>query len=477
MRQTKSFAIKSSIVLTVTVLEIIILLTVAKTRGQHSLRAADNVKEAKESVCRKADGFHKGIMRFKKIIVPVFAVTMAVSLCACGNSSEINKTGSDAKATATAAPTKAADKSEGEKPEKTPSPTPEQGLMPDAVDLGTVESIIPGKVSVSGTDFVVGDAPIYMNGVNTPWDKWNDFGGAFNEGFWSEHFALLHENGINATRIWICCNGDVGMLIDSEGMVSGATTKHWEDLDTLFTLAEENGIYIMATLMSFDNFKDSNKTYQSWRKMTQNEEAIDSYVENYVIPFCQRYDDFDSLWSIDLCNEPDWVHENAESGQLAWEDICNLFAKEAAAIHKNSDVLVTVGFGMIKYNSDSYEGNYGSDEYLKGRYNDQDAYLDFYSTHFYEWEAPWFGFPFDKSPADFKLDGTKPCVIGEFPATGMLGNVNGSQAVSGDECYINCYNNGWNGAFAWTSNGVDACGSLDDFKDGALEVAEKMKTE
>ena len=34
-----------------------------------------------------------------------------------------------------------------------------------------------GKVTVSGTNFKVDDKIIFMNGVNTPWDKWNDFGG------------------------------------------------------------------------------------------------------------------------------------------------------------------------------------------------------------------------------------------------------------------------------------------------------------
>lgn len=342
--------------------------------------------------------------------------------------------------------------------------------MPKAPDISLINSIIPGRVSVSGTDFMVADETIYMNGVNTPWDKWNDFGGSFNESFWREHFKELSENGINAARVWISCNGDVGIKIDENGFVSGATDKHWQDLDTFFTIAEENGIYIMATLMSFDHFKDTNKNYMSWQKMVQSEDAIDSYVTNYVIPFCERYDDFHSLWSIDLCNEPDWIYENAECGKLAWKDICTLFAKEAAAIHRNSDILVTVGFAMIKYNCDSYSGNYGSDAYLQSCYDDKDAFLDFYSTHFYEWEAPWFGFPFDKPPAEFKLDGTKPCVIGEFPAVGMFGDTKGSQEMTPAECYVNCYNNGWNGIMAWTSNGVDSCGSLEDFKDGALEV-------
>ena len=46
--------------------------------------------------------------------------------------------------------------------------------------------------------------------------------------------------------------------------------------------------------------------------------------------------------------------------------------------------------------------------------------------------------------------------------------------MSGNECYINTYKSGWNGIMAWTSNGVDTCGTLNDFVKGANEVAKLM---
>lgn len=327
-----------------------------------------------------------------------------------------------------------------------------------------------GRIEVSGTDFVVDGKKIYLNGVNTPWDNWNDFGGDFDVKFWKEHFALLKESGINACRVWISCNGDVGIDIDDKGYVSGATGSHWSNVDKLFQIADENGIYIMATLMSFDHFKNTYNNYEKWRKMVKSDSNVDSYINNYVIPFCKKYDKYDSLFSIDLCNEPDWVYENDESGKIDWSILCKLFAKEAAAIHENSDILVTIGFAMTKYNSDKYEGNHGSDKYLQSLYNNKNAYLDYYSPHFYEWEATWFNFPFDKSPVSFGVEDGKPAVVGEFPATGMTDKTEGSKNMDGSECYVGLYNNGWNGAFAWTSNGVDSCGSLDDFAKGAKKV-------
>ena len=117
-----------------------------------------------------------------------------------------------------------------------------------------------GKVKVSGTNFVVDNKKIFMNGVNTPWDKWNDFGGAYNEQFWDSHFKTLNSNGINSSRVWVSCNG-FHIKIDTTGKVKGPTDKYWTDLDAFFAMAEKNGIYIMATLMSFDNFKEEGQPY------------------------------------------------------------------------------------------------------------------------------------------------------------------------------------------------------------------------
>ena len=134
------------------------------------------------------------------------------------------------------------------------------------------------RLSVRGTEFIVGDRAVFLNGVNTPWDNWNDIGGNFNESFWRTHFAELRECGVNASRVWISCDGNVGFTIDEEGFVTAVSDKYWDDLGTLLQIAEEYGIYLMATIVSFDHFKDSGRPgtkYMSWRAMLNNEDAMD----------------------------------------------------------------------------------------------------------------------------------------------------------------------------------------------------------
>jgi hypothetical protein len=193
------------------------------------------------------------------------------------------------------------------------------------------------------------------------------------------------------------------------------------------------------------------------------EALTQSYIDMYLIPFLERYGSNEYLWSVDLMNEPDWVVENRECGQIKWEIMSKFFARCAAAVHNNSDVLVTVGIGVVKYNSDEKGFNRVSDEYLKSL-GGENAYLDFYSTHYYYWQNPWFGYAPELSPAQFGLDGSKPCVIGEIAADG---EDSGRNSVAQEE---SAYKNGWNGIMAWTSNGVDDCGGFDDVKPAAEHI-------
>lgn len=313
------------------------------------------------------------------------------------------------------------------------------------------------RITISGTQFMAGGERIWINGANTPWDNWDDFGGNYDAAWWTDHFQQLHDNGVNAVRVWITCSGDVGINISSDGTVTGATAQHWSNLDSLFSIAQSKGIYIMATLLSFDAFKNTYSNYQKWRNMIASDLKIDSYVSNYVIPFVNRYKNNPYLWSIDLMNEPDWVYEDAACGNISWDRLQTYFAKAAVAVHANSNILVTVGIAMAKYNSETCtgaEGNKISDSALIAKVNDSRAKVDFYSTHYYDWMGQYWGVPFYGTPAAYGLDTSKPAVLGECPANGTTGHT-----LTQD--YENGFINGWQGALAWSSNGVDYMGGFD----------------
>ena len=316
------------------------------------------------------------------------------------------------------------------------------------------------RITVNGTQFSKCGQRVWMCGANTPWDNWNDFGGSYDSAWWNTHFSQFNTNGLNSTRVWITCSGEVGINIDTAGYVSGATAAHWADLDDYFSKANANGVYVMATLISFDHFKNTYTTYQRWRNWINSDANIDSYINNYLIPFVNRYKDNPALWSIDLTNEPEWATTD-EGGTIAWARFQTFWAKAAKAIHDNSPILVTVGMGIIKYNSDNagMSGNKVSDAALQARLNDPAAKLDYYSPHWYSWMDPYWTILMYTTPAYYGIN-TKPCVVGESTALGTTGHT-----LTQD--YENAYTNGWQGFFPWTSNGVDSFGNWSNVQPAA----------
>jgi hypothetical protein len=330
------------------------------------------------------------------------------------------------------------------------------------------------RITVSGTKFYVEGKEIWLNGANTPWHNWNDFGaGRYDHAWWENHMKVLRDNGINCSRVWITCDGGGGIRINLDGTVTGVTDALFIDLDRFFALAKKYQIYIFATLLSFDHFQQGKPNFEAFRNCVQDSERTKSLVDHYVVPFVKRYKDNSYLFAIDACNEIEWVHEESRQGSIGWEHLQYLVARMAAAVHENGSILFTVGSAAVKWNGESArypgEGNKWSDSALQAQYNNPKAFLDFYSPHWYGWVARWFGNPCEVSPSDYGI-GDRPCLIGECPSKGMfIQNEQGMDKLvfNPTEMLKKTYQTGWRGIFPWTSNGVDPVGSLADFGAGA----------
>jgi hypothetical protein len=225
----------------------------------------------------------------------------------------------------------------------------------------------------------------------------------------------------------------------------------------------------MATMMSFDHVKSGGPNYQAFRNCLNDTAKAGTLVDNYIVPFVERYMDNPYFFAVDACNEIEWDHENAEDGNIGWNRLQFLAARMAAGVHQAGPVLLTVGSAAIKWNSDNKSRGVLENEWknsaLRAQCNSPDAFLDFYSPHWYGWCVRWFGNPCALSPADYGID-DRPCVIGECPAKGMFNqNAQGTDVLVNDpvDMYEKAYQKGWSGVFPWTSNGVDGNGSIADF--------------
>ncbi len=219
------------------------------------------------------------------------------------------------------------------------------------------------RITVKGNQFQVDGKRIWISGANTPWKNWNEFGSKLDAAWWRAHFRELMENHVNATRVWISCNGDnASPGIDANGNVSAPTSAFWRDLDTLFKIAQENHVYLMLALISFDHSKPGNRNAEAWKRMYSRPAGRKSFVDNYTIPLLERYKSSPWFFAIDVGNELVWTCENHK---VARKDALDLVARVANAVHARSQVLVCEGEGAgPKYNSSKFEGNFYSDKSL-----------------------------------------------------------------------------------------------------------------
>ncbi len=65
----------------------------------------------------------------------------------------------------------------------------------------------------------------------------------------------------------------------------------------------------MPTVMSFDHFIWNNAGNSRWNIMLGSEATVQSFVDEFLVPMCERYIDNVYFWSVDLCNEFDLTPE------------------------------------------------------------------------------------------------------------------------------------------------------------------------
>lgn len=321
------------------------------------------------------------------------------------------------------------------------------------------------EISISGNKFTLGESEIWFNGINTPWHLFDDFGRTdFNPAWWSEEFARYKENYINLARVWIHGSGEISPNIDATGYVSGVSDLFWEHMDHLMDVAENNQVYVLPALLSFDITKNTYPTYERWRAFLQSESNIQSYIDNVLIPMVQRYNNRPYLLGWEICNEPEWMFENPEHGPQSFDDVQKLHAMFAAAVHENSTKPVTTGSAAPKWNSPiydhwgDYEGNMFSDEALSSAINNSNAFLDFYQYHWYAWQTEWMESPFTMSTIEYKVD-DRPVIVGESEGNDVCDEYICQTLV---EMYENAYHNGFDGVCAWKTPQNDGHGTFEN---------------
>jgi hypothetical protein len=337
--------------------------------------------------------------------------------------------------------------------------------------------LYPQTVTISGNKFVVGSNQIFFNGVNTPWQYQSDgdisfLKKNFDVNWWNNEFQTEVNNKMNMCRVWIHGTGYYNPSINANGSVNAYASNDafWTQMDALVNAAEQKKIYLFPTLWSFDMVKDNTAYYQRYRNLILSDANIDSYINNFLIPFVQRYSNRPYVFGYDICNEPEHMWRDANCGNLSSYWVTRFLAKCAAAINQNTSKPVTVGAMWIIYNSPNFGGkddtsNAGWNRYtnahLQQFHANSNAYLDFYSPHWYGWQYDnGTSGPFERTVTNWVGTDDKPVLVGETFGGDM-------SYISMANYYKQSYTNGFDGVCGWrNTNSNDGYGTFGGIANG-----------
>jgi hypothetical protein len=293
----------------------------------------------------------------------------------------------------------------------------------------------------------------FMFGMNYAWHHFGgDFGGiaaweqpgiAANPAIPAE-VADMAQHGVNVIRWWLwpSFRGD-GVTFDESLTPTGLGGTALEDLEKALAIAEENDVYLMLTLFSFDGFAPDGESHGIFTPglapIAKDPSKRAALVNNVVRPFARAVAKSPlahRVVSWDVMNEPEWAMTGPSKycGDQAFDPMEGLealthdqmetfVADVTAGLHEESRAHVTVGSAAMKW---------------KCAFSKVD--LDFYQFHTYDWvNAYW---PYTKGPKSYGLT-DKPVVMGEFPIQGL----SSADTAKLLDAYMA---NGYGGALAWS---------------------------
>ncbi|PNT50397.1 hypothetical protein POPTR_002G184500v4 [Populus trichocarpa] len=244
----------------------------------------------------------------------------------------------------------------------------------------------------NGTQFVVNNKPLYLNGFNAFWMMYMSSDPSTRSKVTSA-FQQASEYGMNIARTWAFSDGgndkplQISPGIYNEDMFKG--------LDFVVSEARKYGIYLILSLVN--NFKDygGRSQYVEWARERDQQlsdddgfytnSVVKEYYKNHVKAVLTRinsitgvaYKDDPTIFAWELINEP---HSNDTSGKLIQD-----WVNEMAAHVKSIDNYHLLEIGLEGFYGDSKkESNPGS--YLFGTdfiSNNQIPHIDFATIHLY----------------------------------------------------------------------------------------------
>lgn len=301
-------------------------------------------------------------------------------------------------------------------------------------------------------------------GTNWAWRNFGaDFGGVSawgQEGVskdpdaFDADLAAMAAKGVNVVRWWMFpgfFSESVAFGVDGAPSGIGGTLE--ADVQKALELADQNDIYLMLTLFSFDTFGPTRDEYgihiTGLAPIVRDPAKSAKLCANLVGPVADAVESSPyrrRMIAWDLINEPEWAmtgpslygdpafEPDSEVEAVGHAQMETFLAGVITELRKHSTAQVTLGSAAIKWGK---------------AWTHLD--LDFYQVHYYDWVYEWY--PYSKvTPANSGMAG-KPVLMGEFPNAGLSAIASkGYPARTASQLAGDLWSLGYAGALTWAYN-------------------------
>ena len=111
-------------------------------------------------------------------------------------------------------------------------------------------------------------------------------------------------------------------MFDKDGHVTGYNDIFKQDVSTLLSLAEFNGLKVEFVLLDYLIAGKAEEVNGVWlrgrSKIITDSKLRDEFMNKFLIPFLKDFGNHTSVLGIDLINEPEWLVSSQDGG--GWED-------------------------------------------------------------------------------------------------------------------------------------------------------------
>jgi hypothetical protein len=255
-------------------------------------------------------------------------------------------------------------------------------------------------------------------------------------------FGLVRQHGpYEIGRFFLFGDGRAAPEFATDGSVTGLEPSFYADFDELLRAAQLKGVKVMPVLLDFlwlgQARTVSGVSLQGHAAVIRDPLKRQSFLDNALLPFLQRYGSHPAIHSIDVINEPEWVMlgvaptpSDFEPDYVTVAEMQEFVRQCALYVHTYSPLKVTVGSARRMWLS-----------YWEG------LGLDLYQFHWYDHFQGTEPFPWGPTP---NFD--RPVLVGEVPTAST------AHSLSDFEEAVEAH--GYAGLFPWSFRAGDSFSRL-----------------